>query len=316
MVDMRRLGPLLKSGCTLVVDAINRWDATMDVACRSWQWWVKERVQVNVYLTTQDISGFVLHWDDHDVIIVQLAGEKIWDVCAPSRPVPMYRDAAPNSKPSAERVWSGTMTVGDVMHIPRGYWHQATCTAHGAGYSLHATFGIEQRTGVDWLTWLADQSRENELFRHDLIRHSPQEQHAQARALAETACCLVTSASPEEFLAVREQQQPPPRQVCAHGVFGPPAVVACATDFPPRLSRCGDTIIVFGAGKRITVAAKAEPALRMLLCGQPVDLAAVSAATGIDAVKLANVLIEEGLCAEVTGELLSGYTGLILTDNS
>jgi Cupin superfamily protein len=213
-------------------------------------------------------------------------------------------------------VWSGTLTAGDVMHIPRGYWHQATRTTQGAGYSLHATFGIEQRTGVDWLTWLADRSRENEVFRHDLVRYGPQEQQAQTQALAEAACHLVISALPEEFLAMREQQQPPPRQVCTRGVFGPPSVVVCVTDFPPRLSPCGDTIIVFDAGKRVTVAAKAEPALRMLLCGQPVDLVAVSAAAGIDAVRLANVLIEEGLCAEVTDELLSGYTGLIPTDNS
>ncbi|MGH3830643.1 MAG: JmjC domain-containing protein [Pseudonocardiaceae bacterium] len=86
MVDMHRLGYLLESGCTLVVDAINRWDATMDVACRALQWWARERVQVNTYLTTQDTSGFVLHWDDHDVIIVQLAGEKSWEVRAASRP--------------------------------------------------------------------------------------------------------------------------------------------------------------------------------------------------------------------------------------
>ncbi len=138
-----------------------------------------------------------------------------------------------------------------MIHIPRGYWHQATRTTQGAGYSLHATFGIEQRTGVDWLTWLADRSREHEVFRHDLIRYSPQEQHAQAEALAEAACRLVTSAAPEEFLAVREQQQPPPRRVCTRGVFGPPAAVACVTDFPPRLHHSsGDTIIVLSAGKK------------------------------------------------------------------
>ncbi|MGH3888251.1 MAG: JmjC domain-containing protein [Pseudonocardiaceae bacterium] len=310
MVDMHRLGHLLESGCTLVVDAINRWDATMEVACRSWQWWSRERVQANVYLTTQNTSGFTLHWDDHDVVIVQLDGEKNWDVHTPSRPVPMYRDAAPNSEPSNERVWSGTLTASDVIHIPRGYWHQATRTTQGTGYSLHATFGIEQRTGVDWLTWLADRSRDNEIFRHDLIRYSPQEQHAQAQALAEATCRLATSASPEEFLAVREQQQPPPRRVYTRGVFGPPAAVACVTDFPPRLHHGENTITVLSAGKKITVAAKAEPALRMLLCGQPVDLAAVSTATGLDAAKLADVLIEEELCAEVTDELLSGYTGL------
>ncbi len=315
MVDMHRLGHLLETGCTLLVDAINRWDATMEVACRAWQWWGRERVQVNTYLTTQDTSGFTLHWDNHDVVIVQLAGEKSWDVRTPSRPVPMYRDAASNSEPSNERVWSGTLTAGEVMHIPRGYWHQASRTTQGAGYSLHATFGIEQRTGVDWLTWLADRSRENEVFRHDLIRYGPHEQHAQAQALAEAACHLVTSASPEEFLAAREQQQPAPRQACTNGVFGRPAAVACVTDFPPRLHHCGDTITVHSAGKKITIAAKAASALRMLLCGQPVDLAAVSAAAGIDATKLADVLIKEGLCAEVTDELLSGYTGLIPNDD-
>ncbi len=71
---------------------------------------------------------------------------------------------------------------------------------------------------------------------------------------------------------MREQQQPPPRRVCTRGVFGPPAAVACVTDFPPRLHDCGDTIIVLSAGKKIIVAAKAEPALRMLLCGQPVEV--------------------------------------------
>ncbi|MGH3550566.1 MAG: JmjC domain-containing protein [Pseudonocardiaceae bacterium] len=313
MLDMHRLGPLLESGCTLVADAINRWDATMDVACRSWQWWARERVQVNTYLTTQATSGFALHWDDHDVIIVQLAGEKNWDIRVPSRPVPMYRDAAPNTEPSEERVWSGTLRAGDVMHIPRGYWHQATRTTLGAGYSLHVTFGIEQRTGVDWLTWLADRSRQDEVFRHDLIRNGAQGQ--QTQKLAAAACRLIASISPEEFLAERELQQPTSRQVRTCGVFGAPRAVVCVTDFPPRLSSSEDTIIVRGAGKRITVAAKAEPALRMLLCGQPVDLNSVSAATGIDAAKLADVLIEEGLCAEVTDELLSGYIGLISTEN-
>jgi Cupin superfamily protein len=316
MVDMHRLGHLLESGCTLVIDAINRWDATMDVACRSWQWWSRERVQVNIYLTTQDTSGFTLHWDDHDVIIVQLAGEKSWDVRTPSRPAPMYRDAVPNSEPSNQRVWSGSLTPSDVIHIPRGYWHQATRTTQGAGYSLHATFGIEQRTGVDWLTWLTDRSREIEIFRHDLVRYNSQEQHAQAQALAEAAGHLITSASPTEFLAAWELQRPPPRRVCTRGVFGPPAAVVCVTDFPPHLRLCGDTITVLSAGKKITASAKAEPALRMLLCGQPVDLAEVSAVTGVDATNLADVLLEEGLCAEMTDELLSGYIGLTPNDDS
>jgi hypothetical protein len=61
----------------------------------------------------------------------------------------MERDAAPNLEPSTELIWSGTLRPGDVMHIPRGWWHQATRTGTGDGFSLHATFGLTQRTGID-----------------------------------------------------------------------------------------------------------------------------------------------------------------------
>lgn len=170
VANMDRLGQFLRSGCTVVLDALDSFDPTMEIACRALQWWSREVVQVNTYLTTNDAAGFSLHWDDHDVVIIQIAGEKSWEVRGASRPVPMYRDAEPNQEPSEDIVWSGTMRTGDVMHIPRGYWHQATRTGRGAGYSLHVTFGFVKRTGVDWLTWVADRSRERELFRRDIAR--------------------------------------------------------------------------------------------------------------------------------------------------
>lgn len=64
----------------------------------------------------------------------------------------------------------------------------------------------------------------------------------------------------------------------------------------------------------MTFAARAEPALRRLLSGHPVQLDAVSAATGVDAAAVAGSLIQEGVCAEVTEALSSGYTGMIPTD--
>lgn len=148
MVNMRSLGRLLDEGATLILDQANVFDPTMEVACRALQWWSHERVQVNAYLTTNDAAGFPLHWDDHDVVIVQLAGEKEWEVRGTSRPAPMYRDADPNSTPTDEIVWSGVMRTGDVMHIPRGHWHQATRTGSGSGKSLHVTFGVTKRTGA------------------------------------------------------------------------------------------------------------------------------------------------------------------------
>ncbi|MGH3912712.1 MAG: JmjC domain-containing protein, partial [Pseudonocardiaceae bacterium] len=311
MANMRRLGRLMQMGCTLVLDTVDTFDPTMEVACRAWQWWSRELVHVNTYLTTQDTTGFDLHWDDHDVLIMQLTGEKDWEVRDRSRAVPMYRDAAQNRTPSDKVIWSGTLGAGDVIHIPRGYWHQATRTGHGEGFSLHVTFGFVKRTGVDWLTWLADHSREDELFRQDLDRWgSPHEWTTQNDELVTAVSRFVASRSPSDFLAVREYEHPAHREVATFGIFGAPTAVVCVTEFPPRLEQHGEKVDVLAAGKKVTFAVKAAPALRSLLSGQPVDLAEATAANGVDTAVLAEVLIEEGICAEVTPELFSGYTGL------
>ncbi|MBP2320454.1 hypothetical protein JOF56_000839 [Kibdelosporangium banguiense] len=315
--NMDRLGRLLESGCTVVLDALDSFDSTMEIACRALQWWSREVVQVNTYLTTKDAPGFSLHWDDHDVVIVQLAGEKSWEVRGRSRPVPMYRDAEHNQEPCEEVVWSGTMRAGDVMHIPRGFWHRASRADRGDGHSLHATFGFVKRTGVDWLTWVADHSRERELFRHDLDRFGDgAEKVEQEDTLVTNVSQLLTDYPVQEFLVRREAERPPPRHVATRGVFGEPSAVVCVADFPPRMERNESTVDVYAAGKKITFSARAEPALRVLLSGHPVNLATltdVANVTNVDAVALAEPLLEEGLCAEMTEALSSGYTGLIPT---
>ncbi|TVT31259.1 cupin [Amycolatopsis rhizosphaerae] len=314
MANMDRIGQLLKSGCTVVLDALDTFDPTMEIACRALQWWSREVVQVNTYLTTNDAAGFSLHWDDHDVVVVQLAGEKSWEVRGPSRAAPMYRDAEPNSRPGEDILWSGTMRAGDVMHIPRGYWHQATRADRGEGYSLHLTFGFVKRTGVDWLAWVADRSREREPFRHDLDRwNGPAAMTGQHRRLGEDVSRLVADYPIADYLALREQERPPPRHVATRGVFGEPAAVVCVAGFPPRVEKRGETVEVYAAGKKITFTGRAEPALTPLLSGHPVDLAELTTATGIDAAIVAGPLLKEGVCAELTEALSSGYTGLIQT---
>ncbi len=135
------------------------------------------------------------------------------------------------------------------MHIPRGWWHQATRTGIGSGFSLHATFGLTRRTGVDWLAWVADQARANELFRRDLDQHSgPHDRDTQQRELTAAATRLVQTHYPADYLATRQRKHTITRQVTTFGVF---------------------------------------------------------------AAALADTLIAEGICAEVTPDLAEGYAGML-----
>jgi hypothetical protein len=83
-------------------------------------------------------------------------------------------------------------------------------------------------------------------------------------------------------------------------------------EFPPHVTQLPDgDVEVVAVGRRFLFSSVALPALRLLLSGQPVNIAAAAQATSVDVVHLADALIEESLCAELIPELSSGYTGLV-----
>jgi hypothetical protein len=75
----------------------------------------------------------------------------------------------PNTTPPPDVVSEVVREDGDVLHIPRGWWHKVEALGEP---SLHLSVGICQRTGADLIEWLADDLRSNENFRLDLPRHA------------------------------------------------------------------------------------------------------------------------------------------------
>lgn len=299
--DMAAVGRILNDGGSLVLDSADAFDPTVQVACRALGWWSGELASANMYLAVGDTPGFGLHWDDHDVICVQLAGSKGWEVRGPSRPHPMYRDADRNLEPSGDVIWSGTLEAGDVMHIPRGWWHTATRVGAGEGVSLHITFGITRRTGVTWVSYLSDAARGCELFRADL--GSPDA--ADGKTLAAALDSLARENDPARYLSDLRAATPPHRHMPFIAALGHPPAVAAVTEFAPSVTAAGGTVEVRGGGKKLTFAARAEGSLRVLLSGHPVHL------DGGDLTTLGLHLIREGLCEPLTDESLSAYTGLV-----
>jgi hypothetical protein len=221
----------------------------------------------------------------------------------------MFRDVARNDEAPDEVVWAGTMQPGDVMHIPRGWWHQATREEAGEGFSLHVTFSITKRTPIAYLRWLADRALEDVELRRDLPRGV--DCGAWSRALEQRVMDLVRVETPARFLAARELEARPGRHVEAGVVFGDPRTLVCVTEFPPSVQRRGDEVVITAGGTETVIRAESWPAMERLLSGHPVVLDEVAAETGANVARLAEVAMRHGLCAEATPELLAGYTGLV-----
>lgn len=82
------------------------------------------QVNVNAYASLRSHRSFGAHWDDHEVVILQLLGRKRWQVHSPLTLSP--HQAIHDSATSGDVVWDGVIEPGTVLHLPRGWGHDVT----------------------------------------------------------------------------------------------------------------------------------------------------------------------------------------------
>src|SRR4051794_469434 len=83
----------LREGATLVLDNVDELHRPVRRLAESLERIFRVRIQVNAYSGWRTSHGFDLHWDDHDVFVLQLAGRKHWKVYGMTRPFPLGRDS-------------------------------------------------------------------------------------------------------------------------------------------------------------------------------------------------------------------------------
>lgn len=263
------LATAVRDGATLVIDSIDELYGPIDELAADLEHHIRERVQVNCYASFGEVHGFDTHWDDHDVLVVQVHGAKHWRVFGPTRPYPTRRDVEHPEPPTGEPAHDFVLTAGDVLHVPRGWWHDASAMAEP---SVHLTFGFTGANGVDLVSWVADELRRLEVARRDLPRFADAE--TRSRRVKELAEVVAREfARPDildRFFDIRDGQAPPrgaaslPYSVHQGLPDAPDTAVRLVM---PRavLAERGTVVELDADGTRYTFAAPAAPLLRTLL---------------------------------------------------
>lgn len=166
----------LTEGASLVIDAVDELHPPIGRAAMELEQWLRTGVQANLYASFTSREGFGVHWDDHDVVVMQIDGAKRWKLYGPTRTAPMYKDTAEPEPPPEEPTTELVLRPGDVLYLPRGWWHSVA--ASEGEHSLHLTFGIQTTTGAQLLSWLADDLRHHDILREDLPVHATPAQQA------------------------------------------------------------------------------------------------------------------------------------------
>jgi lysine-specific demethylase/histidyl-hydroxylase NO66 len=78
-IDRGAVADRYRGGATIVLNQAHQFDPKLARLCAvAWRYVFSSHVQTNIYLTPPNAQGFRTHYDNHDVLVIQVEGEKAW----------------------------------------------------------------------------------------------------------------------------------------------------------------------------------------------------------------------------------------------
>lgn len=167
---------LMTEGATLILSGLHEFLPKLSLLCASLVTEFGHKFQTNIYITPKQSQGFNVHYDTHDVFILQVKGKKKWRI---------YKDnplELPNKLQEFEKGKyehgeldrEFILNEGDILYIPRGIMHDADTLDE---LSIHITTGLLGYTLADFLVeGISDLSKKNAYLRKyvhpDLMNNS------------------------------------------------------------------------------------------------------------------------------------------------
>ena len=152
LADLNKLYDEYAVGGTLALQAAERWWPPFRNLARDFQRELGFPAQVHVYLTPAGAQGAPVHYDTHDVFVLQVEGAKTWDVWRPTKELPLrlseddYDEVAVEVRSRSEPTLTVTLEAGHSLYLPRGFIHRARTESTS---SLHVTVSIMVDRWVD-----------------------------------------------------------------------------------------------------------------------------------------------------------------------
>jgi cupin superfamily protein len=173
VADVPRVLAEFEAGATIVLQGLHHLWLPLARYCRHLEAYLGHPVQANAYYTPSGSQGLPVHHDTHEVISLQVAGEKRWLVYEPALELPLknqrYKSAlgAPG-----DPVLDVVLGAGDTMYLPRGWLHQALTSDSD---SLHITVGVNVRRWIDEARAELDAQEDDIAYRRTIDADEPPE---------------------------------------------------------------------------------------------------------------------------------------------
>jgi hypothetical protein len=156
-IDPAAIRRLLDQGASLIVNEIDDLVPEIGDLAQALEWEFGTNTWVNAYVSFTRSGAFRTHYDNHDVIALQVSGAKRWFLFGDERA----------DQPPATVQDTHTLRAGDVLFVPRGHWHRAEVSQSP---SVHLTISVSGLTGADFVRSAFARLLRQEFFLNHLPR--------------------------------------------------------------------------------------------------------------------------------------------------
>jgi len=173
--DPARVTALIRRGASIIANDIDSLNAGLAVTANAMEAALEAKVQANLYCSWQKHQAFDTHFDTHDVYAIHVEGEKTWRIYEGRLENPVAHPAFKtfgqpyHDKARGKIKTEITMRPGDLLYIPRGFYHDAIALTEG---TIHIAFGATAVVGLDFLTALFERAIHDPLARANMPRLS------------------------------------------------------------------------------------------------------------------------------------------------
>ncbi len=206
-LDAAKLSALLEQGASLAINSVQMLSPGVRRIANQMERWLDQKVNVNAYISFGTGGAFAPHFDVHDVLVLQVFGEKDWTVFEQPEPFPIegYGEKVRNGAKGRPALMELTLRSGEMLFVPRGYYHQA---AVKNATSVHLTFGIKSGLGVDFIDRLRKRCLQLDEFRQDILGVAGAEALGeQERRIKDKLHQMIDEYSFADFLAERANKR-------------------------------------------------------------------------------------------------------------
>ncbi|MNO81627.1 Cupin superfamily protein [compost metagenome] len=174
----------LQAGSTLIIDRCQAFFERALEATKYLNETFRCRSSANLYCAWNSTPSFGVHFDNNDVIAVQIEGIKKWDVYSPTRHYPLLSDKSfDHTPPAGAPIATYTIAPGQAIYLPAGYWHNVFTETER---SLHISFPLVRPRKIDVLRSILSRLEDSAELRQPIAYSQDKADNATLSAILHT----------------------------------------------------------------------------------------------------------------------------------